>query len=275
MDKDLASMIGDDAPHDSQPEPGPGPDIFGRVERLEDVDLRHTRYPRSVVDDLDDYTRAFHVRPDRDASASVHSVYGVVDQVRPYLVQLAAVPRYTGQVFLVLPQQRYVLQPRTEDGEGVLQAGDHIDLSYNRPVHVGVLFHRPDQMGDASYASLDLTGQADEIQRPSEPLQTTGQRGLIECPGHRLQAVLVHARLRQRRRQVPRLFTAMVSQPIGEFILGVAKRERVENISAARGRFTLQGHERLSFQGGEAFIVPYGGEVGARHPPPPTPWGPP
>jgi hypothetical protein len=54
----------------------------------------------------------------------------------------------------------------------------------------------------------------------------------------------------------------MVSQPIGEFILGVAKRERVENISAARGRFTLQGHERLSFQGGEAFIVPYGGELG-------------
>src|ERR687897_402311 len=85
-------MIGDDAPHDSQPEPGPGPDIFGRVERLEDVDLRHTRYPRSVVDDLDDYTRAFHVRPDGDASASVHSVYGVVDQVGPYLVQLAAVP---------------------------------------------------------------------------------------------------------------------------------------------------------------------------------------
>src|SRR5215216_8022280 len=163
-------MIGDDAPHDSQPEPGPGPDIFGRVERLEDVDLRRTRYPRSVVDDLDDYPRALHVRPNGDASASVHSVYGVVDQVGPYLVQLAAASRYPGQLFLELSEQRDVLQPGAEHGQGVLQAGDHIDLPYNRPVHVGVLLHRPDQMGDASYASLDLTGQADEIQRLSEPL---------------------------------------------------------------------------------------------------------
>src|SRR5215216_3705631 len=224
-------MIGDDAPHYSQPEPGPRPGIFGRVERLEDVDLRRTRYPRSIVDDLDDHTRAFHVRPDGDTSASVHRVYGVVDQIGPYLVQLAAVPRYPGQVFLVLPQQRDVLQPRLEDGEGILQAGDHIDLSHYRPVHVGVLFHRPDQMGDASHASLDLTGQADEIQRPSEPLQTTGERAVIECPGHRFQTVRVQARLRQRRRQVPRLFTATVSQPIGELILDVAKRERIQNIS--------------------------------------------
>ena len=76
-------MIGDDAPHDSQPEPGPVPDIFGRVERLEDVDLRRARYPASVVDDLDDHSRAFRVRPHDDTSTSVHGVYGVVDQVRP------------------------------------------------------------------------------------------------------------------------------------------------------------------------------------------------
>src|SRR5215208_1583882 len=255
-------MIGDDAPHDCQPEPRPGPDILGRVERLEDVDLCRTRYPRSVVGDLDDYTRAFHVRPDGDASASVHSVYGIVDQVGPYLVQLAAVPRYPGQVFLVLPQQRYVLQPRTEDGEGVLQAGDHIDLPYNRPVHVGVLFHRPDQLEDTPRASLDLTGQADEIQRPSKPLQTTSERAVTECLGHRLQTVRVHARLRQGRRQIPRFLTAMVSQPIGELILGVAKRERVEEVRVARGRFTVQGHERLALPGGEALVVPYGGELG-------------
>src|SRR5919112_3479487 len=255
-------MIGDDAPHDSQPEPGAGPDIFGRVERLEDVDLRLARYPTAVINYLDYHARALHVRPDSDASASVPSVYGVVDQVGPYLVQLTAASRYPGQLFLELSGQRDVLQPGAEHGQGVLQAGDHIDLSYNRPVHVGVLLHRPDQMGDSSYASVDLAGQADEIQRPSKPLQTTGERALIERLGHRLQAIRVHARLSQRRRQVPRRFTSMVSQPIGEFILGVAKRERVENISAARGRFTLQGHERLSFQGGEAFIVSYGGELG-------------
>src|SRR5215217_1304143 len=139
-------MVGDDAPHDSQPQPWPRPDILGRVERLEDVDLRLARYPTAVINYLDYHARAFHVRPDSDASASVHSVYGVVDQVGPYLIQLAAVPRYPGQVFLVLPDQRDVLQPRLEDGEGILQAGDHIDLSHYRPVHVGVLFHRPDQM---------------------------------------------------------------------------------------------------------------------------------
>src|SRR5215216_4211509 len=204
-------MIGDDAPHYSQPAPGPRPGISGGVERLEDVDLRRTRYPRSIADDLDDHTRAFHVRPDGDTSASVHRVYGVVDQVGPYLVQLTAASQYPRQLFLELSEQRDVLQPGAEHGQGVLQARDHIDLSHNRPVHVGVLFHRPDQMRDASYASLDLAGQADEIERPSKPHQTTGERALIERLGHRFQAVLVHARLRQRRRQVPRLSTAMVS----------------------------------------------------------------
>src|SRR5688572_20328774 len=115
-------MIGDDAPHDSQPEPGPGPDIFGRVERLEDVDLRLARYSWTVVDDLDDHTRAFRVRPHGDVSASVNGVYGVVDQVRPHLVQLAAAPRYAWKVLTILTRQRDVLQPGAEDGEGVLQA---------------------------------------------------------------------------------------------------------------------------------------------------------
>src|SRR5215204_1196163 len=215
-------MTGDDAPYDIQPEPGPCPDILCRVERLEDVDLRLARYPTPVVNDLHHYARAFHVRPDSNASASVHSVYSVVDEVGPNLVQLAAAPRYPRQVFLVLPQQRDALQPGAEDGDGVLEAGDHIDLSYHRPVHVGVLFHSADKLGDASCARLDLTCQADEIQRPSEPLQTTGERALTECFGHRLQTVRVHARLRQRRRQNPRLFTAPISQPVGEPILGVA-----------------------------------------------------
>src|SRR5918995_3460026 len=107
-------MIGDDTPHDSQPEPGSGPDILGRVERLEDVDLRRARYPGSVVEDLDNHTSAFRVSPYGDVSASVHSIYGVVDQVRPHLVQLAAAPLYPRQVFLVLCEQRDVLQPGAE-----------------------------------------------------------------------------------------------------------------------------------------------------------------
>src|SRR5215204_2368405 len=173
-------MTGDDAPYDIQPEPGPCPDILCRVERLEDVDLRLARYPTPVVNDLHHHAPAFHVRPDSDASPSVHSVYGVVDEVGPNLVQLAAAPQYPGQVLLVLPQQRDALQSGAEDGDGVLEAGDHIDLSDHRSVHVGVLFHCSDQLGDAPCASLDLTCQADEIQRPGEPLQTTGERAVIE-----------------------------------------------------------------------------------------------
>src|SRR5215211_2912014 len=64
-------MIGDDASHDSQPEPGSGSNIFGRVKRLEDVDLRRTWYPRSVVDDLDDHTRALTVILPRPSTASM------------------------------------------------------------------------------------------------------------------------------------------------------------------------------------------------------------
>src|SRR5829696_2686848 len=107
-------MTGDDAPYDIQPEPGPGPDILCRVERLEDVDLRLARYPMPVVNDLHDHVRAFHVGPDGDTSASVHSVYGVVDEVGPNLVHPPAAPRYPGQVFLVLPHKEtsFSLGPR-------------------------------------------------------------------------------------------------------------------------------------------------------------------
>ena len=92
-------MTGDDAPYDIQPEPGPGPDVLCGVERLEDVDLRLARYPTPVVNDLHHHAVAFYVRPDSDASASVHSVNGVVDEVGPYLVQLAAAPGIPGRSF--------------------------------------------------------------------------------------------------------------------------------------------------------------------------------
>src|SRR5215203_1159673 len=169
-------MSGDDAPHDVQPEPGPGADLLGRIERLEDMALRLARYPRPVVDHLDHDTPVIYIRPQDDTTASIHGVYRVVDEVGPHLVQLAAASLYLREVFLVLAPQRDVLQPGTEDSEGVLEAGDNIDLSGRRPVHVGVLLHRPDQLGDASCARPDLTGQPDEIQRRGEPPQTPGER---------------------------------------------------------------------------------------------------
>src|SRR5215204_4652625 len=242
-------MGSDDPPHDIQPESGPGTDFLCRVERLEDAPLRLAWYPWPFVDDLDNHAHTFHIRPDDNITASVDRVDRVVDEVGPHLVQLAAAPRYLGQVLLVLPPQGDVLQPGTEDGEGVLEAGDHIDLPDRRPVHVGVLLHRPDQLGDASRARPDLGGQGDEIQGRGEPPEAQGQRAVIEYLGQSLQAIRVHARRRQSRRHIPRLFEAVLLQPVGELILGVAQGERVEDSVVAHGRFALQGYERLAFAG--------------------------
>src|SRR5215210_1497185 len=57
----------------------------------------------------------------------------------------------------------------------------------------------------------------------------------------------------------------MLFQPIGELILRVAQRERVEKGGAPRARFALQGHERLAFPCGKTLVVPDGGELGLEY----------
>src|SRR5215211_918059 len=255
-------MAGDDAPHDIQPEPGPGTDFLGRIERLENMALRLARYPRPVVDHFYYGAPAFHVRPQGDTTASVYGVYGVVDEVGPDLVKFTAAPRYLRQILLVFLPQGDVLQPGAEDGEGVPEAGDHIHLPDRRPVHVGVLLHRPDQLGDTLHARPDLIGQSDEIQGRGEPPQTPGERAIIEYFGQGLQTIHVNAGRRKRRRHIPRLIIAVVLQPTGEFVLRVAQRERVERGGTLGGRFALQGQERLAFSGGETLVVADGGELG-------------
>src|SRR5215210_2173492 len=90
-DGDLATVRDDDAPHYVEAEPGPRADLLGRVEGLEDALPRLMRYPRPVVHDLDHDQILFRKRPHSDVTAPVHRVRGVVDEVRPDLVELAAV----------------------------------------------------------------------------------------------------------------------------------------------------------------------------------------
>src|SRR5215211_1724087 len=175
-DEDLAPVRADDAPRHVEAEPDPGSDFFRREERLEYSGLVLARYPWPVVYDLDDEAPRLRVRPHGYLTATVHGVCGVVHQVGPDLVELSAVSRHLGKVFLVLPLHRYAFELVPEDGQGVLEAGDNIDLSGRGPVHERVLLHGPDEVGDAAGAGRDLVRQADELDRSSQPPQARRER---------------------------------------------------------------------------------------------------
>ncbi len=64
---------------------------LGGEEGIEDLRLVLLRDAGTVVLDLDDDPRAVSMRSQYQRALTVHGVDGVVDDVRPYLVQLARV----------------------------------------------------------------------------------------------------------------------------------------------------------------------------------------
>src|SRR5262249_28615307 len=73
-------------------------DRFGREEGIADPRLDVLGDARPVVLDLDDRPRVLAASPDPDLPAAVHRVGGVVEDVGPDLVQLAAERRDVRQV---------------------------------------------------------------------------------------------------------------------------------------------------------------------------------
>ncbi len=97
----------------------------------------------------------------RNLAFALHGVGGVVDQVGPDLVQLAAVGADPGQAAVVFADQLHaVLELVVEHHERAFEAVMDVDLLLGCLVHVGVLFHGLHQFRDAPGARFDVRSQA-------------------------------------------------------------------------------------------------------------------
>ena len=96
---------------------------------------------------------------DRQRAATVHRVDGVVDEVRPHLVQLGAVGLDRWQVVGDLGVHLDVAETVTQDDERLLQTDANVDPPDRRLVEVGVALDRPDDIADPGEGDLQLPEQ--------------------------------------------------------------------------------------------------------------------
>ena len=99
LDAEIAVVTADHDPvADVQAQSRALPDLLGREERIEDAALEFGRDSRSGVTDLDQHTIPVPAGADGQRALAVHGIDGVVDDVGPYLVELAALGADLGQV---------------------------------------------------------------------------------------------------------------------------------------------------------------------------------
>ncbi len=117
----------DDGISDVEAESGTRSGRLGREERVEHSIDRLRGDARSVVLDFDDHLIILRKDSDLDeavtATGVVDGVGGIVQQIRPHLVQLAAVGMDGGKVGGVHGADIDVPELRGQDEEGVIDAG--------------------------------------------------------------------------------------------------------------------------------------------------------
>src|SRR5215208_5616355 len=230
-DPDIALVVLDDhAVGDIQAEPRALANILRGVETLEDPFPYVVWDARAVVGDLDQNPSVLAGSPDLDASVAVYGVYGVVEQVRPHLVQFACVAADVGEVLLIVADDLDValLQLVSEHDQGAVQPGVYVDLPGGRLVHVRVHLDRPDQLRDARRPFLDLPQQLTTGHRRPQPAENATE-GLIRYPFcEPFEPGRVQPGAGEGGGDLPPLLDAVVLHPHGELILQVAHFQRVE-----------------------------------------------
>src|SRR6058998_2414386 len=111
-----------DAIADHKTEACPGPNTFGREERLEHVRLNIGRDARAVVHNLDNDLIVFERSTYANFAFPIDSADGVINEIGPDLVELAAMSHDTWQRTIVCPSDSHVFHFVTEHGQGALQA---------------------------------------------------------------------------------------------------------------------------------------------------------
>src|SRR5260221_11886401 len=110
-DLNRASVLFHDSLHRVEAEAGSFSNTLGREKGLKDVRLNLGWYSRTVIADFHDRARIVAIGSDAKFALSMHGVDGVVDDVRPDLVEFAAKGIHAKQLGRIV----------AHDGDTVLQ----------------------------------------------------------------------------------------------------------------------------------------------------------
>ncbi len=155
--------------HHVQPEPGAVANALGREERLEDTRLHFRRNSRPIVRYLDKHVVVFAHDAYGELSFFFHRVGGIVDEVCPDLIKLAAVGHHFRQVRSIFARNDdAALQFVMHDSERGFQAALDVHFLERRLVHVGIFFDRFDQFRNARRALFEFRGDALHFEERAE-----------------------------------------------------------------------------------------------------------
>src|ERR1039458_7218345 len=179
------------------------PDTLVSEELLENMGLDFRRDARSVVADFDQQAIQLAGGADAQFALALHGVDGVVDQVGPDLVQLAAaradlrqaaveIELHIDTLFEAVPQhQQRAFDPLVD-----------VHFLLRTLIHISVLFNRADQIGDAAGGVFDLIEQSSDGEGSGDACEEIGPRLRGELRGHAVEPGSFAARIHQGGRQV-------------------------------------------------------------------------
>ena len=171
-----AVPVGHDTIADHQTQARSRPDAFGGVERLEDVRLNFRRNAAAVVGDFHHHLVVIQKCGDADLPRSFDRVDGVIEQIRPHLVEFAAVGHDSWNRAIVLARDRDLLELVAQHRQRVLNPFVHVHLLHRRLVHVRIRFDGFDQLGNARRAPFHLVQQRIQRQARFQPTEGVTQR---------------------------------------------------------------------------------------------------
>jgi len=105
----IASVLFDNALNCVEPQPSPLSNTLGRKEWFKDMRFSLGRNARTIICDFDDYASVLAKRSDPKLALPCHGIDGVIDEVRPNLIQFATVGTDEKRSALVVALHRYAV----------------------------------------------------------------------------------------------------------------------------------------------------------------------
>jgi hypothetical protein len=90
LNRDFSAVGAYDSVYGVQAYPGAFADALGSEERLKEMRLHRVGNPGSIVDDLNENKIELPGRSNDQFTLAAHSIGGIVDEIRPNLVQLTS-----------------------------------------------------------------------------------------------------------------------------------------------------------------------------------------
>lgn len=157
-------MFVDDIVGDIQSQPGTFTKGFGGEKRTKKPWLDLRRDPRAGVDNLHNDPGAILRSTQSEYTATIHGIDGVVNEIAPHLVQLAAVGLEDGEGRIILPPYfNPLLKFVAQDDQRIFQALMDVDRLDWRLVEVYIRFEGCDCFGDAACPLADFLRKAGDL----------------------------------------------------------------------------------------------------------------